>query len=270
MKATTTTNTTTKTEVTEATTTTSDFITKHFIVYKVAIDEVKSLTMYKLKIKDYTTSYITNISNLIVYIKTSDEVLEYLKNRLKQAKASNSQTALINWQAYYKPLQELALKEYKKIFTRLNTKKQFDLSCGGQVKLISPSDADGMTLKNNIFMRPVLTVNKDNKKTIKADLDKNLTALQDALLSDSNAKIKKRITNILSLWQYDLSWQAIDAEGIKLLKNLGCLSGAKGDRHNQSKITLLNKIIECVYTRRKRINNNTDSADKNNTDSADK
>ena len=79
---------------------------------------------------------------------------------------------------------------------------------------------------------------------------------------------------MLDLWEYDLSWQAIDADGIKLLKNLGCLSGTKGNRKNQSKTTLLNKVIECVYTRRKRINtnnaNNTDSTDKNNTDSNDK
>ena len=259
------TNTTTNTTTEATTLTSSDFVTKHFTAYKVAIDNTKSITLYKLKLKDYNTSYIIGLSNLTVYIKTSDDVMKYLKNRLKQAKESNSQTAVQNWLSYYKPLQKIALQEYKKIFVNFNTKKQFDLSCCGEVKLISPSDNEGITIRKNIFMRPILKVNDDNKKTVKADLTKNLTALQNALLSDSNAKIKKRISNILTLWQYDLSFMSVDAEGIKLLKNLGCLSGTKGDRKNQTKTTLLNKVIECVYTRRKRINtNNADNGNNTN------
>lgn len=250
------------TETTEATTTeaTSEFIKKYFNNYKVAIDDSKSLSLYKLK--DYTVSYMTDIAKLTVCIETSSEVIQYLKTRLEATKKSNSQSALQNWQAYYKPLQEIALHEYKKIFTSLDIKKQFEVSCQGQVILISPSDAEGIQLKNNIFMRPALTVNKENKKTMQAALNNELTALQSALLSDSNAKIKKRVTNILALWQYEMAWASIDSDGIKILKNLGCLAGAKGNRKNQTKMTLLNKVIECVYTRRKRINtsnaNNTD------------
>lgn len=238
---------TTQTTATEVTTVTSDFITKHFTAYKVAIDETKSLTLYKLK--SYEVSYIQGLSSLTVYIKTSDDVMQYLENRLKQAvKASSSQSALQNWQSYYKPLQELALAEYKKIYATLDTVAQFDLSCRGQVILISSNY--NFLVRKNIFLRPALTVSKDNKKTMQASLNKHLTALQDALLSDSNAKIKKQITNVLALWQYELAWQAVNADGIKLLKNLGCLQGAKGNRHNQSKTTLLNKVIECVYTQR--------------------
>lgn len=240
--------TTNATQVTATPTeTTSDFINKHFTAYKVAIDDTKSLTLYKLK--SYKASYILGISSLTVYIKTSDDVMQYLENRLKQAsKASSSEAALQNWQAYYKPLQELALTEYKKIFSTLDTVTQFDLSCRGQVILTSPKY--NFIIRKNIFLRPALTVSKDNKKTMQAALNKHLTALQDALLSDSNAKIKKQITNMLALWQYEFSWQAVNADGIKLLKNLGCLQGAKGNRHNQSKTTLLNKVIECVYTQR--------------------
>lgn len=230
-----------KTEVT------SDFITSNFTASTVAIDESKSLTLYKLK--SYEVTYIQGISSLTVYIKTSDDVMQYLENRLKQAlKASSSQSALQNWQAYYKPLQELALQEYKKVFTTLDTVTQFDLSCRGQVILTSPQY--NFMVRKNIFLRPALTVSKDNKKTMQAALSKHLTALQNALLSDSNAKIKKQITNVLALWQYEFSWQAVNSDGIKLLKNLGCLQGAKGNRHNQSKTTLLNKVIECVYTQR--------------------
>lgn len=228
--------------------TASDFLNKHFTAYKVAIDDTKSLTLYKLK--SYEVSYIQGISSLTVYIKTSDDVMEYLENRLKQtAKDSSSETALQNWQSYYKPLQELALIEYKKVYATLDTVTQFDLSCGGQVILTSPKY--NFLVKKNIFLRPALHVNKDNKKTMQAALNKHLTVLQNALLSDTNAKIKKQITNVLALWQYEFSWQAVNADGIKLLKNLGCLQGAKGNRHNQSKTTLLNKVIECVYTQRK-------------------
>lgn len=254
---------------TQATEATSDFINKYFTASTIAIDENKScLSLYKLK--DYNTSYRMDSSSLTVYMESNSEVVQYLKTRLEAAKASNSQTALQNWQAYNKPLQQLALEEYKKVFASLDMKKQFDLSCGGQVKLISPTDAEGITLRKNIFTRPILKISGDdkktmqeNKKTMQASLNNELTALQNALLFDSNAKIKKRITNILAIWRYDLSWQSVDAEGIKLLKNLGCLSGVKGNRKNQTKATLLNKIIECVYTRRKRIN--TNNAD-NNTD----
>lgn len=263
--------TTTTEATTQATTSTSDVINKYFTASTVAIDENKSLTLYKLK--DYNVSYILGLSNLTVCIETSNEVIQYLKTRLEATKKSNSQTAVQNWQSYNKPLQQLALEEYKKVFASLDMKKQFDLSCGGQVKLISPTDAEGITLRKNIFMRPALKISGDdkktmqeNKKTIQASLNNELAALQKALLSDSNAKIKKRITNILGLWQYELAWQSVDAEGIKLLKNLGCLSGVKGDRKNQTKTTLLNKVVECVYTRRKRINtnnaNNTDSTNK--------
>ena len=271
------TTTTEATTVTEATTTevTSDFITKHFTASTVAIDDTKSLSLYKLK--DYNTSYRIDIANLTVYIETSNEVIEYLKTRLEATKTSKSQIAVQNWQSYYKPLQQLAMEEYKKIFASLSIKKQFELSCQGQAILISSTDTDNecITIKRNIFMRPIIKVNnKDDKKIKNAALNNELAALQDALLSDSNAKIKKRITNILSLWQYEMSWQSIDADGIKYLKNLGCLSGVKGNRHNQTKTTLLNKIVECVYIRRKRINtnnaNNTDSTDKNNTDSTNK
>lgn len=245
MKATETTQ--TATTATEVTTVTNDFVTNNFTAYKVAIDETKSLTLYKLK--NYSVTYIQGISSLTVYIKTSNDVMEYLENRLKQTlKNSNSEAALQNWQAYYKPLQELALQEYKKIFSTLDTVAQFDLSCRGQVILTSPQY--NFMVRKNIFLRPALTVSKDNKKTMQASLNKHLTALQDALLSDSNAKIKKQITNVLALWQYEFAWQAVNAEGIKLLKNLGCLQGAKGNRHNQSKTTLLNKVIECVYTQR--------------------
>lgn len=251
--------TTTKTTTTQATTeVTSDVINKYFTACKVAIDETKSMTLYKLK--EYNTSNNIGLSNLTVYIKTSDDVMKYLKT-LKAAKESNLQSVDL-WQAYNKPLQEIALQEYKKVFANLDIKTQFDLSCCGQVKLISPSDEDGITIRKNIFMRPAVRVTKDNKKTIKTALDKHLTALQSALLCDSNAKIKKQVTNLLSLWQYEMAWASVDAEGIKLLKNLGCLAGAKGNRRNQTKMTLLNKVIECVYTRRKRINtsnaNNTD------------
>ena len=249
MKTTQTTQTqaTVTTTATEVTTVTSDFINKHFTAYKVAIDDTKSLTLYKLK--NYSVSYIQGLSSLTVYIKTSDDVMQYLENRLKQAiKASSSQSALQNWQAYYKPLQELALAEYKKIFTTLDTVAQFDLCCNGQVILTSPKY--NFMVRKNVFLRPALQVSKDNKKTMQAALNKHLTALQDALLSDSNAKIKKQITNVLALWQYEFSWQAVNSDGIKLLKNLGCLQGAKGNRHNQSKTTLLNKVIECVYTQR--------------------
>lgn len=239
------------TQATQATATptevTSDFINKHFTAYKVAIDDTKSLTLYKLK--SYEITYIQGISSLTVYIKTSDAVMQYLENRLKQAlKASSSQAALQNWQSYYKPLQELAFTEYKKVYATLDTITQFDLSCGGQVILISPNYH--FIVRKNIFLRPALQVSKDNKKTMQAALNKHLTALQNALLSDTNAKIKKQITNVLALWQYAFAWQAVNAEGIKLLKNLGCLQGAKGNRHNQSKTTLLNKVIECVYTQR--------------------
>lgn len=249
--------TTTKTTTTK-TTTKTEAINKHFTAYKVAIDENKSMTLYKLK--NYKLSHTIGLSSLTVCIETSSEVIQYLKT-LKAAKESNLQSVDL-WQAYNKPLQEIALQEYKKVFANLDIKKQFDLTCCGQVKLISPSDEDGITIRKNIFMRPNLKVNKDNKKTIKTALDKHLTALQNALLCDSNAKIKKQVTNLLSLWQYEMAWASIDAEGIKLLKNLGCLAGAKGNRRNQTKTTLLNKVIECVYTRRKRINtsnaNNTD------------
>lgn len=232
---------------TEVTSVVNDFINKHFTAYKVAIDESKSLTLYKLK--SYKVTYIQGISSLTVYIKTSDDVMEYLENRLKQAvKASSSQSALQNWQSYYKPLQELALMEYKKVYATLDTVAQFDLCCNGQVILTSPQY--NFLVRKNVFLRPALTVSKDNKKTMQASLNKHLTALQDALLSDSNAKIKKQITNVLALWQYEFSWQAVNADGIKLLKNLGCLQGAKGNRHNQSKTTLLNKVIECIYTQR--------------------
>lgn len=245
---------TTQTKVTETikatattTETASDFLTTNFTAYKVAIDDTKSLTLYKLK--NYSVTYIQGISSLTVYIKTSDDVMKYLENRLKQAlKNSNSEAALQNWQSYYKPLQELALAEYKKIYTTLDTVAQFDLSCNGKVILTSLNY--NFMVKKNIFLRPALTISKDNKKTMQASLNKHLTALQDALLSDSNAKIKKQITNVLALWQYDFAWQAVNADGIKLLKNLGCLQGAKGNRHNQSKTTLLNKVIECVYTQR--------------------
>lgn len=249
----------TATKVTETTTQTatptepkasaaSDFLTSNFTAYKVAIDETKSLTLYKLK--RYKVSYILGISGLTVYIKTSDDVMQYLETRLKQAlKASSSQAALQNWQSYYKPLQELALAEYKKIFSTLDTVTQFDLCCKGQVILTSPKY--NFLVRKNIFLRPALQISKDNKKTIQAALNKHLENLQNALLSDSNAKIKKQITNVLALWQYEFAWQAVNADGIKLLKNLGCLQGAKGNRHNQSKTTLLNKVIECVYTQRK-------------------
>ena len=267
---TTTTQATITTEVTpittEVTTVASDFISSNFTASTVAIDETKSLTLYKLK--NYKVSYIQGVFNLTVYINTSDAVMQYLQTRLQEAtKESSSEAAVKNWQSYYKPLQEITLKEYKKIFLNLDIKKQFDLSCCGQVKLISPTDAEGITLKKNIFVRPALPaskVNKDNKKITQTSLNKHLDALQNALLSDSNAKIKKQVKNLLDLWEYELSFMAIDAEGIHLLKNLGCLSGTKGDRKNQTKATLLNKVIECVYTRRKRINtNNTDNnADK--------
>ena len=258
--------TTQATTTTEATTTTSDFINKYFTASTVAIDETKSLSLYKLK--DYNVSYILGLSNLIVYIETSNEVIQYLKTRLEAAKNSSSEAAVKNWQSYAKPLQELALAEYKKIFASLDTTKQFEVSCQGQVILISPLDNEGITIKKNIFLRPALPaskVNKDNKKTTRASLNKHLTALQNALLSDSNAKIKKQVQNLLDLWEYDLSFMSIDAEGIKLLKNLGCVSGVKGNRKNQTKTTLLNKVVECVYTRRKRINtNNANNTDSNN------
>lgn len=238
----------TATQTTATTEVTSDFLTKNFTAYKVAIDDTKSLTLYKLK--SYKVSYIQGISGLTVYIKTSDDVMQYLENRLKQAlKASSSGAALQNWQSYYKPLQELALAEYKKIFSTLDTVTQFDLCCKGQVILTSPKY--NFLVRKNIFLRPALQISKDNKKTIQAALNKHLENLQNALLSDSNAKIKKQITNVLALWQYEFAWQAVNADGIKLLKNLGCLQGAKGNRHNQSKTTLLNKVIECVYTQRK-------------------
>ena len=246
MKSTTTATITTVTSV-APTETTNDFLTNNFTACKVAIDETKSLTLYKLK--NYDVTYNIGLSSLTVFIKTSDTVMEYLDARFKAAKASNTQAALQNWQSYYKPLQEIAIKDYKKIFSSLDTVTQFDLSCGGQVILTSPNY--NFLVKKNVFVRPALQMFEEtDKKQFNKFVNERLQALQKSLLEDSNNKIKKAATKVLKLYGYDFSWQSVDADSIKLLKNLGCLQGAKGNRKSQSMTTLLNKVIECVYTQR--------------------
>lgn len=245
------TTTTTATPATPAKPTTSepssDFLTANFTASKIAIDETKSLTLYKLK--NYEVTYNIGLSALTVFIKTSDAVMEYLATRLKAAKASNTQTTVQNWQSYYKPLQEIALQEYKKIFYALDKVSQFDLCCQGQVILTSPNY--NFLIRKNVFIRPALQLFEEtDKKQFNKFLNERLQALQNSLLKDSNNTIKKNTTKVLELYGYNFAWQAVDSDSIKLLKNLGCLRGAKGNRKSQSMTTLLNKVIECVYTQR--------------------
>ena len=73
------TNTTEATE-TETNTTATEVISdskKHFTAYKVAINENKSLTLYRLK--NYNVSYTLGLSTLTMYIETSSEVVKFIK-----------------------------------------------------------------------------------------------------------------------------------------------------------------------------------------------